>query len=148
VWVHSEAERKKQEELMRERDILNKLKTQAENATQRQMDLVKINENTKKNLEQEIQGYKVEAQKQAKMIYQLEKEREKYGAEASDATAKYLQVGGGWISVSCCCMRKNCLHWLRNGVLHKSGPVAYDAGRQCVRCTVHCSYCPTQTVPT
>jgi hypothetical protein len=44
---------------MRERDILNKLKTQAENATQRQMDLVKINENTKKNLEQEIQGYKV-----------------------------------------------------------------------------------------
>eukprot|EP00959_Pyramimonas_sp_CCMP1952_P103929 2172654-Pyramimonas_sp.AAC.1 len=47
-----------QEELMRERDILNKLKTQAENATQRQMDLVKINENTKKNLEQEIQGYK------------------------------------------------------------------------------------------
>lgn len=88
----SEAERKKQEELMRERDILNKLKTQAENATQRQMDLVKINENTKKNLEQEIQGYKVEAQKQAKMIYQLEKEREKYGAEASDATAKYLQA--------------------------------------------------------
>lgn len=91
----SELERKKQEELMRERDILNKLKTQAENATQRQMDLVKINENTKKNLEQEIQGYKVEAQKQAKMIYQLEKEREKYGAEASDATAKYLQVRAG-----------------------------------------------------
>ena len=27
------------------------------------------------------------------MIYQLEKEREQYGAEASDATAKYLQVG-------------------------------------------------------
>ena len=51
----AEAERKKQEELMRERDILNKLKTQAENATQRQVDLVKINENTKKNLEQEIQ---------------------------------------------------------------------------------------------
>ena len=35
----------------------------------------------------------MEAQKQAKMIYQLEKEREQYGAEASDATAKYLQVG-------------------------------------------------------
>ena len=54
-----ETERKKHEELMRERDILNKLKTQAENATQRQVDLVKINENTKRNLEQEIQGYKV-----------------------------------------------------------------------------------------
>mmetsp|Transcript_826 Transcript_826/g.1952 ORF Transcript_826/g.1952 Transcript_826/m.1952 type:complete len:874 (+) Transcript_826:61-2682(+) len=88
----AELERKKQDELMRERDILNKLKTQAENATVRQQDLVKINENTKKNLEQEIQGYKIEAQRQAKMIYQLEKEREKYGAEASEATAKYLQA--------------------------------------------------------
>mmetsp|Transcript_23941 Transcript_23941/g.66472 ORF Transcript_23941/g.66472 Transcript_23941/m.66472 type:complete len:870 (+) Transcript_23941:229-2838(+) len=87
-----ETERKKQEELMRERDILNKLKTQAENATQRQVDLVKINENTKRNLEQEIQGYKVEAQKQQKLIYQLEKEREKYGIEASDANSNYIQA--------------------------------------------------------
>ena len=50
----AEVERKKQDELIRERDILNKLKTQAENATQRQTDLVKINETTKKNLEQEL----------------------------------------------------------------------------------------------
>ena len=88
---HVEAERKKQDELMRERDILNKLKTSAENATSRQMDLVKVNENTRKNLEQEISGYKSEAQKQVKAIYQLEREREKYGGEASEATAKYVQ---------------------------------------------------------
>ncbi|GMH32197.1 hypothetical protein BSKO_00031 [Bryopsis sp. KO-2023] len=87
-----ESERKKQEEMMRERDILNKLKTQAENSTQQQINIIKINENTKRNLEQEIQGYKVEAQKQMKLIYQLEKEREKYGSEASDATSKYLQA--------------------------------------------------------
>ena len=87
-----EVERKKQEELMRERDILTKLKTQAENATQRQIDLVKINDNTKRNLEQEIQGYKVEAQKQQKLIFQLEKEREKYGIEASEANGKYMQA--------------------------------------------------------
>uniref|UniRef100_A0A061SN17 Flagellar associated protein n=1 Tax=Tetraselmis sp. GSL018 TaxID=582737 RepID=A0A061SN17_9CHLO len=87
-----ETERKKQDELMRERDILNKLKTQAESATQRQVDLVKINENTKRNLEQEIQGYKIEAQKQQKLIYQLEKEREKYGTEASEANSKYTQA--------------------------------------------------------
>lgn len=87
-----EQERKKQEELLRERDILNKLKTQAENATQRQVDLVKINENTKRNLEQEVQGYRIEAQKQQKLIYQLEKEREKYGLEASDANSKYMQA--------------------------------------------------------
>ena len=84
--------KKKQDELIRERDILNKLKTSAENATQKQVDLVKINENTKKNLEQELQGYKMEAQKQKKMIWQLEKEREKYGLEASEATSKYLQA--------------------------------------------------------
>ncbi len=61
-------------------------------ATQKQADLVKINENTRKNLELEIRGYKEEAQAQRKEIYKLEKEREKYGAEASEATSKYLQV--------------------------------------------------------
>ena len=88
----AEVERKKQDELIRERDILNKLKTQAENATQRQTDLVKINENTKKNLEQELQGYRGEAQKQNKLIWQLEKERDKYGADSGEATSKYLQA--------------------------------------------------------
>lgn len=34
----------------------------------------------------------MEAQKQSKLIYQLEKEREKYSIEASDAAAKYMQV--------------------------------------------------------
>jgi hypothetical protein len=65
---------------------------QAENATQKQVDLIKINDNTKRNLEQEIQGYKMEAQRQSKLIYQLEKEREKYAIEASEAAAKYMQV--------------------------------------------------------
>ncbi len=77
--------------------------------------ILQINDNTKRNLEQaslrpvadctqalpvcsarvslvlrpqEIQGYKMEAQKQSKLIYQLEKEREKYSIEASDAAAK------------------------------------------------------------
>ena len=87
-----DTERKKQDELMRERDILNKLKTSAENATSRQMDLVKVNENTRKNLEQEISGYKAEAQRQGQIINSLEREREKYGAEVSNASAKYLQA--------------------------------------------------------
>ncbi|KAG2443529.1 hypothetical protein HXX76_001881 [Chlamydomonas incerta] len=87
-----ELEKKKLEELMRERDVLTKMRTQAENATQKQTDVIKINENTKRNLEQEIQGYKTEAQKQSKLIYQLEKEREKYSIEASDASAKYMQA--------------------------------------------------------
>jgi len=87
-----ETEKKKHEELMRERDILNKLKTQAENSTMKQVNMVKITEGTKKNLEQEIAGYRSEAQRQSKLIYSLEKEREKYGLEASEATSKYLQA--------------------------------------------------------
>jgi phage shock protein A len=88
----TEAEKRKQDELTRERDILNKLKTQAENATTKQQDLVRVNEGAKKNLEQEIQGYRAEAERQQKLILQLEREREKYGAEASQVGAKYLQV--------------------------------------------------------
>jgi hypothetical protein len=65
---------------------------QAENATQKQVDLIKINENTKRNLEQEVQGFRIEAQRQSKLIYQLEKEREKYSIEASDAASKYMQA--------------------------------------------------------
>ena len=67
---------------------------QAENATQKQVDLIKINDNTKRNLEQEVQGYKMEAQRQGKLIYQLEKEREKYAVEASEAAEKYMEVRG------------------------------------------------------
>lgn len=62
-----DGERKKADDLIRERDLLNKLKTQAEHATHKQIDLIKINENTKRNLEQEMNGYKMEAQKQAKV---------------------------------------------------------------------------------
>lgn len=87
-----ESERKRGEELIRERDLFNKLKSNAEAFTTKQMNMMKISENTKKNLEHEIQGYKTEAQKQMKMIYQLEKEREKYATEASEATSKYVQV--------------------------------------------------------
>merc|ERR1712241_97556 len=50
-----------------------------------------LHEQSKKNLEQEIQNYKEEAQKQRKIIYQLEKERDRYINEASDLTQKVLQ---------------------------------------------------------
>lgn len=87
-----EAEAKRLDDLTRERDILTKLKAQAENASSKQLDLIKINEGTKRNLEQEIQGFRIEGQKQQRLLFQLEKEREKYGQEASESTSKYLQV--------------------------------------------------------
>lgn len=87
----AETDRKAIDDLVRERDILNKNMLKAASATQKQMNLVKLHEQSKKNLEQEIQNYKEEAQKQRKIIYQLEKERDRYINEASDLTQKVLQ---------------------------------------------------------
>ncbi|RXM27120.1 Cilia- and flagella-associated protein 58, partial [Acipenser ruthenus] len=68
----AETDKKAIEELVRERDILNKNMMKAAGATQKQLNLVKLHEQTKKNLDQDIQNYKEEAQKQRKIIYQLE----------------------------------------------------------------------------
>ena len=57
-------------------------------ATQKQIHLVRLHEQSKKNLEQDIQNYREEAQKQRKIIYQLEKERDRYINEASDLTQR------------------------------------------------------------
>ncbi|CAH2322492.1 cilia- and flagella-associated 58 [Pelobates cultripes] len=87
----TELDKKAMDELVRERDILNKNLLKAAGATEKQINLVKIHEQSKKNLEEEIQNYKDEAQKQRKIIYQLEKERDRYINEASDLTQKVLQ---------------------------------------------------------
>ncbi|GCB64606.1 hypothetical protein scyTo_0000297 [Scyliorhinus torazame] len=69
--------------------IPNMLK--AVSATDKQANLVKLHEQSKKVLEQEIQNYNNEAQKQRKIIFHLEKERDRYINEASDLTQKVLQ---------------------------------------------------------
>ena len=87
-----EKEKRELDEVLRERDILNKKLVLAAGATQKQLDQVKIHENTRRNLEVEIGGDKGEAHKQMKQLYLLEKEGEKYGAEAAEATGKYAQA--------------------------------------------------------
>jgi len=89
---HAETDRKAMDELKREMDVLGKLRSQAETATQKQAGLVKVTENTKKNLEREIAGYTSEAQRQAKALYALETQREKLASEASAMRAKYLEA--------------------------------------------------------
>ena len=66
---NAEIDRKKIDELTREKELLNKkmLKTAAD--TTKQQDIVKLHEQSKKNLEHEIQNYKEEAQKQRKLIF-------------------------------------------------------------------------------
>ncbi|XP_069140522.1 cilia- and flagella-associated protein 58-like [Argopecten irradians] len=86
----AELDKKQIDDLVREKDILNKNMLKAISSTQKQLHLVKLHEQSKKNLEQDIQNYKEEAQKQRKIIYQLEKERDRYINEASDLTQKVL----------------------------------------------------------
>merc|ERR1712159_165704 len=86
----AEADKKKHDDLIRERDILSKNLLKAANATEKQAGLVKLHESSKKSLEQEMQIYRDEASKQRKIIYQLEKERDRYINEASELTQKVL----------------------------------------------------------
>merc|ERR1711892_546690 len=79
-----EQNKKHVDELARERDILNKNFLKQSAATSQQLDLVRLHEQNKKNLEQEIASYRDESAKQRKIIFQLEKEREKYINETSD----------------------------------------------------------------
>ncbi|OXB82373.1 UNVERIFIED_CONTAM: hypothetical protein H355_009298 [Colinus virginianus] len=88
----AEVDKKAIDDLVRERDTLGKNLSKATNAVQKQIDLVKLHEQSKKRLEEEIQNYKNEARKQRKIIYQLEKERDCFISEASDLKQKVEQL--------------------------------------------------------
>jgi len=88
----SENERKMIDDLVRERDILNKNLVKAQNATATQVDLTKINENTARNLKMEIEGFRTSAAEQARSIKKLTSEKERYAAEASEAADRYAQA--------------------------------------------------------
>lgn len=66
----AEMDKKAIDDLVRERDILNKNMLKAGAATQKQQNLVKLHEQSKKTLEQEIQNYKEEVCKLQYQLYQ------------------------------------------------------------------------------
>ena len=80
----AEDDRKICEDLIRQRDVLKKKLLKEGDMVSKQKGMVKLQENTKKSLEQEIQIYRDEASKQRKIIYQLEKDRDQYINEASE----------------------------------------------------------------
>ncbi|XP_047199497.1 cilia- and flagella-associated protein 58 isoform X1 [Hippoglossus stenolepis] len=86
-----EADKKGIDELIRERDIINKHMIKAAHSTEKQQKLVKLLEQDKTTLEHEINGYGQEAHKQRKIIHQLEKERDRYINETSSLTQKVQQ---------------------------------------------------------
>ena len=60
-------------------------------STGKQQIFLKLQEQAQKNLEQEVHNYREEAQKQQKIIHQLEKDRDRYINETSGLRNK---VGG------------------------------------------------------
>lgn len=81
---------KKLDEMLREREVLNKMLVKANDRTQTTFDLMKIKENTMKNLQNEINGLKTKVKKQRAQIQQLVGERVKYEQEAAQATQKFM----------------------------------------------------------
>jgi chromosome segregation ATPase len=73
------------ESVKRDRDIAQKNFVRATGNTQKQTGAVKLADQTKRNLEQEIAGYKDEAAKMRKLIFSLEKDRDRHIAAASKA---------------------------------------------------------------
>lgn len=86
----ADVDRKKIEDLLRERDILNKNVVKADERTKKQIDLVKRQETQAMNMQKDITRWKQDAQDFQKRIMELEKQREKYGIELSQANAKYF----------------------------------------------------------
>lgn len=86
----AEKYKKEIEELTKERDQLNKNLSSANKNTEKQVNLVKSHDQSIKHLEQEITNYKEEAGKQRKLIFQLERERDRYISEASELTQRVL----------------------------------------------------------
>ena len=81
-------EQRRKEDLMRERDVLLKTTTQAQNATSRQQDLLRIHEAQRQTLENEIKSYKREQVKQEMQIKSLDQERAKLLADIAAAVRR------------------------------------------------------------
>lgn len=77
---------------IRERGQLTKNVKKAEDLDHELLGDITYVNNKLKKLQNQVRGYQIEAQKLNKTISQLEKEREKYGIEASQAHAKYYQT--------------------------------------------------------
>merc|ERR1740121_2467558 len=84
-----DVDRKKIEDLLRERDILNKSVVKADERTKKQIDVVKRQETQKMNLEKDIARWKSDLQDFRKRIGELERQREKYSAELQQAQTKH-----------------------------------------------------------
>eukprot|EP00397_Hematodinium_sp_SG-2012_P012112 GEMP01012273.1.p1 GENE.GEMP01012273.1~~GEMP01012273.1.p1 ORF type:complete len:841 (+),score=238.85 GEMP01012273.1:28-2550(+) len=85
-----DSDKKKIEDLLRERDILNKNVIQADLRTRKEIDLVTRQTSLQTNLQKDVHRWKLDAVEYKKAIFALEKQREKYGIELSVANSKHF----------------------------------------------------------
>lgn len=80
---------KKAQHIQREQESLNRVLTRAHDQSQLVYDLVKVKENTQKNLQNEVQGFKDLVKQQRKKIQSFIDKREKYELDAKQASEKH-----------------------------------------------------------
>jgi chromosome segregation ATPase len=80
-------ETRQKNDLMRERDVLIKAATQAQNVTSQHQDLLRIHEAQRQTLENEIKSYKMEQAKQELKLKQLDQQRSQLKAEVEEANS-------------------------------------------------------------
>lgn len=86
-----EADAKHISNLMRERDVFNKNLIKQVHATERQANLVSLHEQTNRTMGHEIMGFRREAEKQRRLIHQLERERDRLINDNGDLTMKVMK---------------------------------------------------------
>ncbi|KAL0487285.1 CFA58 [Acrasis kona] len=87
-----EQERSNLERLKAERNYLGKKIIIADKDKDKKHSQLLVAEGRKKNIETKLKGYVKESENNKNNIYRLEKEREKYQMDASEATQKYYQA--------------------------------------------------------
>jgi chromosome segregation ATPase len=90
--VVEEADKKRIDEISREKEIAQKACVREAQRLKASADLLKVHQLTAKTLENDIHALVQESAKSRKSVYQLEKDKEKYGVEASEAHTKFLHA--------------------------------------------------------
>lgn len=84
------AKAKQLDDLGREREILNKSVRSAEDKTAEAASILKVQANARKNLENEIAGFRNHVRRQREQIEDLQDERQRYHEDAEAANQKYF----------------------------------------------------------
>ena len=89
AWRECETHKKQIEDLAREREILNRKLGGSEKTAQLIFDLTKVNQNAKKNLQNEVNGYTATVKLQREQIEALVQDRERHEQQANVASRRY-----------------------------------------------------------